>query len=271
MRRITLLSSLLLLACSSAAGQAPPDVLADLPSVDGAASAGCGDGLCSEGEDCLGCPVDCACSCGDGLCTAGEYCALCPEDCDCDAPAATPPMGWNSWNKFACDVSAELITEMAEAMVASGLRDVGYRYVNVDDCWQVERGEDGVIVADPERFPAGMAALADAVHALGLDFGLYTDVGPMTCQERPGSYGYEAVDAATYADWGVDYVKVTGASTTGSSPTRSTPSSARPSRAPAGPSSTASATGAWTRPGSGVPGPATCGARPATSATSGPA
>ena len=122
--------------------------------------------------------------------------------------APTPPMGFNTWNKFACDVSEELVRGIADAMVSSGMRDVGYEYVVIDDCWQVDRGEDGIIVPDPERFPSGMKALADYVHGQGLKFGVYTDAGPMTCQNRPGSLGYEEVDARTYAEWGVDYVKV---------------------------------------------------------------
>ncbi|HEX7023853.1 MAG TPA: glycoside hydrolase family 27 protein, partial [Gemmatimonadales bacterium] len=84
----------------------------------------------------------------------------------------------------------------------------GYQYVTIDDCWQVGRTPEGVIVADPVRFPAGMKALADYVHGKGLKFGIYTDAGRKTCEGRPGSYGYEAIDARTYASWGVDYVKV---------------------------------------------------------------
>ena len=122
--------------------------------------------------------------------------------------AATPPMGFNTWNRFQCDVSETLVHEMTDAMVATGMRDVGYEYVVIDDCWQVGRTDDGTIVADPERFPSGIKALADYVHEQGLKFGLYTDVGDMTCQDRPGSLGYEEQDAQTYASWGVDYVKV---------------------------------------------------------------
>ena len=122
--------------------------------------------------------------------------------------ARTPPMGWNSWNKFGCNVSERLIRETADAMVASGMRDAGYQYVTIDDCWQVARSAQGTIVADSLRFPGGMKALADYVHAKGLKFGIYTDAGRKTCEGRPGSYGYEAIDAKTYAAWGVDYVKV---------------------------------------------------------------
>jgi alpha-galactosidase len=124
-----------------------------------------------------------------------------------DALAPTPPMGWNSWNKFACDVSEQLIRETADALVASGMKDAGYQYVVIDDCWQVARDGVGTIVVDPERFPSGMKALADDVHARGLKFGVYSDAGTKTCQGRPGSRGYEYQDARTYASWGVDYLK----------------------------------------------------------------
>jgi alpha-galactosidase len=121
--------------------------------------------------------------------------------------ALTPPMGWNSWNHFGCNVSESLIRETADSMVASGMRDAGYRYVVIDDCWQVSRDANGMIVADPARFPHGIKALADYVHGKGLKFGIYTDAGTKTCQGRPGTYGYEEQDARTYAAWGVDYVK----------------------------------------------------------------
>ena len=124
-----------------------------------------------------------------------------------DALAPTPPMGWNSWNKFACDVSEQLIRETADALVASGMRDAGYQYVVIDDCWQVARDSVGNIVVDPDRFPSGMRALADYVHGKGLKFGVYSDAGTKTCQGRPGSRGYEYQDARTYAVWGVDYLK----------------------------------------------------------------
>jgi alpha-galactosidase len=124
-----------------------------------------------------------------------------------DGLAATPPMGWNSWNKFACNVSEQLIRETADAMVATGMRDAGYRYLNIDDCWQGPRDARGFIQPDPQRFPSGMKALADYVHAKGLKFGLYSDAGWQTCGGRPGSRGYEFQDALTYAEWGVDYLK----------------------------------------------------------------
>ena len=124
-----------------------------------------------------------------------------------DGLALTPPMGWNSWNKFGCDVSEQLIREMADAMVASGMKDAGYEVIVIDDCWQVDRDAQGNIIADPERFPSGMKALADYVHNKGLKFGIYSCAGTMTCQKRPGGRGYEFQDARQYAAWGVDYLK----------------------------------------------------------------
>src|SRR6185437_6200406 len=119
--------------------------------------------------------------------------------------AATPPMGWNSWNHFACNVSASLIEGEADAMVASGMKAAGYRYVVIDDCWQVGRDANGNILADPQRFPQGIKPVADYVHGKGLKFGIYSDVGDHTCQMRPGSRGHEYQDALQYAHWGVDY------------------------------------------------------------------
>jgi alpha-galactosidase len=127
--------------------------------------------------------------------------------------AGTPPMGWNSWNKFACNVSEDLIRQVADAMVTTGMKDAGYQYVVIDDCWQVERDSNGNIVADAKRFPSGMKALADYVHTKGLKFGLYSDAGTKTCQGRPGSRGYEFQDARQYAAWGVDYLKYDWCST----------------------------------------------------------
>ena len=127
--------------------------------------------------------------------------------------AKTPPMGWNSWNKFACNVSEKLIKEMADAMVTSGMRDAGYVYLVIDDCWQIDRDAQGNILPDPQRFPSGMKALADYVHSKGLKFGLYSDAGTLTCQKRPGSRGYEFQDARQYAAWGVDYLKYDWCST----------------------------------------------------------
>lgn len=146
--------------------------------------------------------------CGDGDCHWSEGCLTCPDDCACAELAATPPMGWNSWNLFACDIDEDLVKGIADAMVESGMRDAGYEYVNLDDCWQVDRDPDGAIVPDPERFPGGIAALADYVHERGLKLGIYTCAGELTCEDRPGSLDHEAQDMQTYADWGVDLVKV---------------------------------------------------------------
>jgi alpha-galactosidase len=121
--------------------------------------------------------------------------------------ALTPPMGWNSWNKFACNVNEAVIRASADAMVASGMRDAGYQYVVIDDCWHGARDAQGFITADATRFPSGMMALADYVHSRGLKFGLYSDAGRTTCGGRPGSQGHEYQDALTYAAWGVDYLK----------------------------------------------------------------
>ena len=117
-------------------------------------------------------------------------------------------MGWNSWNKFGCNVSDKLIREMADAVVSSGMQAAGYQYVNIDDCWQVSRDASGTIVADPARFPSGIKALADYVHDKGLKLGIYTDAGTGTCEKRPGSLNHEVQDAKTYASWGIDYVKI---------------------------------------------------------------
>ena len=121
--------------------------------------------------------------------------------------AHTPPMGWNSWNKFGCNVSEQLIRDAADAMVSSGMQTAGYEYVVIDDCWQVGRDSNGNILADPQRFPSGIKALADYVHGNHLKFGLYSDAGTNTCAGRPGSRGYEYQDARQYAAWGVDYLK----------------------------------------------------------------
>jgi alpha-galactosidase len=128
--------------------------------------------------------------------------------------ALTPPMGWNSWNKFGCNVSDEMIRGMADAMVKSGMKDAGYQYVVIDDCWQVERDKDGNIVPDAKRFPEGIKALADYVHSLGLKFGIYSDAGSKTCAGRPGGLGHEYLDAIKYAAWGVDYLKYDWCNTT---------------------------------------------------------
>jgi alpha-galactosidase len=119
--------------------------------------------------------------------------------------APTPPMGWNSWNHFAAKIDDATVRAQADAMVASGMRDAGYVYVNIDDTWQGQRDASGVIHPNG-KFP-DMKALADYVHSKGLKLGLYSSPGPKTCAGYEGSQGHEAQDARTYAAWGVDYLK----------------------------------------------------------------
>lgn len=120
----------------------------------------------------------------------------------------TPPMGWNSWNTYGADINETLIKETADAMVSSGLKDLGYEYVVIDDCWSLkERDKEGRLVPDPEKFPNGMKAVADYVHAKGLKFGMYSCAGNLTCAGYPGSYEHEFIDAKTFAEWGVDFLK----------------------------------------------------------------
>lgn len=123
--------------------------------------------------------------------------------------AVTPQMGWDNWNAFACDVDAALLQSSAEAIVDLGLRDLGYQYVILDDCWSAGRNTsgNGSIIADLTKFPNGMAAVAEGIHDLGLKFGMYSSAGKYTCGQYEGSLGHEAVDAQTWANWGVDYLK----------------------------------------------------------------
>jgi alpha-galactosidase len=119
--------------------------------------------------------------------------------------AATPPMGWNSWNFFAGRVTDKDIRDTADLLVSTGMRDAGYVYVNIDDTWEGERDAQGIIHSN-KKFP-DMKALADYVHSKGLKLGIYSSPGPKTCAGFEASYGHEAQDAQTYADWGVDYLK----------------------------------------------------------------
>ncbi|MGH2795505.1 MAG: glycoside hydrolase family 27 protein, partial [Actinomycetota bacterium] len=128
---------------------------------------------------------------------------------DVDGLAVTPPMGWNSWNAFGERVDETVIRQTAGAMAASGLRGCGYRAIVIDDCWSVMEGRDrdGNLVPDPIRFPSGMKSLADHVHDLGFEFGIYSDAAERTCAGYPGSYGYEEQDAHLWASWGIDLLK----------------------------------------------------------------
>jgi alpha-galactosidase len=138
-----------------------------------------------------------------------------PPETDDDFPlplatglAPTPPMGWNSWNKFSCNITDAFVRGIADAMVSSGMKDAGYEYVNIDDCWSLSaRDANGQLQPDPVHFPNGIAPVAAYVHGLGLKLGIYGDRGTETCGHRAGSEGHEVDDATTFASWGVDYLK----------------------------------------------------------------
>jgi alpha-galactosidase len=120
----------------------------------------------------------------------------------------TPPMGFNDWNSFGCNVDEQLIKQTADYFVSSGLKAAGYQYVNIDDCWlEKTRSPDGHLVPDPVKFPDGIKGTADYVHSLGLKIGIYEDAGTQTCAGYPGSLGHEQTDADDFAAWGVDYLK----------------------------------------------------------------
>lgn len=119
--------------------------------------------------------------------------------------AATPPMGWNSWNKFHTNIDDKTVREIADAMASFGMRDVGYQYIIIDDGWQGQRDDSGRLQPN-SNFP-NMKALADYVHAKGLKLGIYSSPGPRTCGGFVGSYGHEEIDAKTWASWGIDYLK----------------------------------------------------------------
>jgi len=131
------------------------------------------------------------------------------------SPSLTPPLGWNSWNTFYCEIDEAKIRGAADAMVSSGMKDAGYEYVVVDDCWQSpNRAADGSLQADPVRFPSGMKALGDYIHSKGLKFGIYQAPREKTCAQlfgatggATGARGHEVQDANTFASWGVDFLK----------------------------------------------------------------
>jgi len=117
-------------------------------------------------------------------------------------------MGWNTWNTFGTKINEKLIKETAEAMIASGMRDAGYKYIVLDDAWMTrKRDPNGNLIADPRKFPSGMKALGDFLHEKGFKFGIYNCAGTKTCAGYPGGRGHEYQDARTYASWGVDYLK----------------------------------------------------------------
>jgi alpha-galactosidase len=121
--------------------------------------------------------------------------------------APIPPMGWMSWNNFGPNMNEILLKQMAEAMVSSGMREAGFRYLCIDDYWQGKRDAQGILQPDHSKFPHGIKALADYVHSKGLKLGIYSDAAELTCEKQPASFGYEEKDAATFASWGVDYLK----------------------------------------------------------------
>ena len=125
-----------------------------------------------------------------------------------DGLAQTPPMGWNSWNTFGVYIQEDMIKQMADIIVSSGMKDAGYEYVVVDDGWEaLSRDSSGNLVPDLKKFPDGMKAVADYVHSKGLKFGIHNCAGNRTCNGFPGGRGHEYQDARLYASWGVDYLK----------------------------------------------------------------
>ncbi|MDX2002010.1 MAG: putative Ig domain-containing protein [Chitinophagales bacterium] len=125
-----------------------------------------------------------------------------------DQLALTPPMGWNSWNVFAWDIDEATVMNVADAMASNGMRDLGYQYINIDDFWHADSREaDGRPKVDAKKFPHGMKYLSDYVHSKGLKLGIYSCAGDKTCGKKFGSYGFEEIDAKTFAEWGIDLLK----------------------------------------------------------------
>lgn len=127
-----------------------------------------------------------------------------------DGTGKLPALGWNSWNAYHCDINESLILDAAKAMVDFGFKDAGYQYVNLDDCWSVKDSRDSntqELVPDPDRFPNGVSGLADQIHDMGFKIGIYSSAGTQTCAGYPASIGYESIDAASWAAWGIDYLK----------------------------------------------------------------
>jgi alpha-galactosidase len=145
-------------------------------------------------------------------CAAASLAGAAPAVALDDGLARTPPMGFNNWNATHCgaDFNEAMVKGMADLFVSSGLKDAGYQYVNLDDCWALpQRDAMGKLVPDPARFPNGIKAVADYVHSKGLKLGIYTSAGTKTCNSAgfPGGLGHEESDAQQFADWGVDYLK----------------------------------------------------------------
>lgn len=125
-----------------------------------------------------------------------------------DGTGRLPALGWSSWNEFGCDINETVFIETAQLIVDLGLKDLGYEYVNIDDCWSDLdlRRDNGTkeFIVDKKKFPNGIGHVADKVHELGLKLGIYSDAGESTCGGYEGSLGYEEIDAATFASWGID-------------------------------------------------------------------
>ncbi|KAL7162941.1 hypothetical protein ACSBR2_039116 [Camellia fascicularis] len=161
----------------------------------------------------------------DDVCVSSSSLSLTPNDNHrnllANRLAITPPMGWNSWNHFHCMIDENMIKQTADALVSTGLAKLGYKYVNIDDCWaEIDRDNEGNLMAKKSTFPSGIKALADYVHSKGLKLGIYSDAGYFTCSKMmPGSLGHEDQDAKTFASWGIDYLKYDNCNTDGSRPT----------------------------------------------------
>ncbi|GAB1218496.1 hypothetical protein ATERTT37_007752 [Aspergillus terreus] len=127
-----------------------------------------------------------------------------------DGVGRLPALGWNSWNAFNCDINATKILTAAEQVVNLGLKDLGYEYINIDDCWSIKDHRDPNtqrIIPDPTKFPNGISGLASQIHGMGLKVGIYSSAGDTTCAGYPASLGHEAIDAQSFAEWGIDYLK----------------------------------------------------------------
>ncbi|KAK3669275.1 hypothetical protein LTR78_010849 [Recurvomyces mirabilis] len=127
-----------------------------------------------------------------------------------DGVGTLPALGWNSWNAYFCDVNETKLLSAANLIISLGLKDAGYEYVNIDDCWSIKDGRDNTtqqIIPDPNKFPNGIVGVASEIHNLGLKTGIYSSAGTKTCAGYPASIGYEYIDAATFAGWGIDYLK----------------------------------------------------------------
>ncbi|MEU9121526.1 glycoside hydrolase family 27 protein [Streptomyces sp. NPDC048506] len=154
------------------------------------------------------------------VCSAGLLAAPAPAAASPGVPhatepypnlAPTPPMGWNNWSYYTCHIDEKVVLDNARALVRTGLARRGYNTVTVDDCWMGrQRGPKGELVPDPAKFPHGLAYLGQQLHRMGLRFGIYADVGTLTCEKYPGSLGHFQADAQLFARWKVDYVKADG-------------------------------------------------------------